>query len=84
MEFSIMIIIMMTGLKLYGIVCPMKANRKMYNIKKATIHAFSIFIFCSFVNIHFLLTHSIVEIQRYQLFDTDSISTKTETTKLCF
>ena len=84
MQFSIMIIIIMTALKLYGIVYPMKANRKTYNIKKAAIHVFLIFIFCSFVNIHFILTHSIVEIERDQLFDNETISTKNETTKLCF
>ena len=55
-----MIIVIMTGTKLYGIMYPMKVIGNKYNIKKAFINVSLTFILCAFINIHFLFSHSII------------------------
>ena len=62
MEYSVVIIVMMTGLKLYGIMYPMKAIGKKFNLKKGIINASLAFALCIIFNFHFLISSSIEEI----------------------
>ncbi len=55
-----MIIVIMTGTKLYGIMYPMKVFGNKFKIKKAFINVSLTFILCTFINFHFLFSHSII------------------------
>jgi hypothetical protein len=61
LDLSVAIIVIMTGERLLAVSRPLQANI-MFNKKKSSITVFVTLIFCAFVNSHFLLTHSIIDL----------------------
>jgi hypothetical protein len=62
LDFSVLIIVIMTAEKLYAVTRPIKAHKVKFNKKKSVKIVSLAFIFCVFMNSHFVLTHSLVDI----------------------
>ena len=63
LDFSVLIIVILTGTKLYAISYPIKANASHFNRTKSAIILLSALLACFTVNSHFLLTLQMVEVQ---------------------
>ena len=59
-DFAVLIIVIMTAEKLFAISCPFQAYQSKLDWKKSSITATIAFIFCAFINSHFIITHSLI------------------------
>jgi hypothetical protein len=69
LDFSVLIIVIMTGEKLYAISRPMNALQTKFNRKRSTIITLVAFLFCLAINSHFLFTHSLIEFKIRKSFN---------------
>ena len=63
LDFSVATIVIMTAEKLYAIYKPMKARLLKYNRKRSIYIVLIALLICSLMNFHFLITHSVTNIQ---------------------
>jgi hypothetical protein len=78
MEYSVVIVVIMTGSKIDGILHPLKTLHDKFNRKKPVIYACLALIFCSIINSHYLITHSIVKIYFNITIDNTTIKTENQ------
>ncbi len=76
MEYSVVIIVIMTGSKIDGILHPLKTLHDKFNRKKPVVYACLALIFCSIINFHYLITHSIIKIDLNITMDNTTIKTE--------
>ena len=60
LDFSVLIILVMTGEKLKAVLHPFEAHSNKLNKKKSSIILISVLLVCVLLNSHFLFTHSLV------------------------
>jgi hypothetical protein len=64
LDFSVLIIVIMTAEKLYAVLQPIKVHQAKFNKKKSTIYLISAFIFCALINSHFVFTYSLMNVNQ--------------------
>jgi hypothetical protein len=60
LDMSVLIIVIMTGEKLFAVTRPIKCHQVKFNKKRSIFLAFFAFIFCATVNSHYFYTYSIL------------------------
>ena len=71
LDFSVAIIVIMTGKKLYAILFPIKARKLNLN-RSEFITAFSALFICSLINCHFLISLTLIEVENTSQLNSSS------------
>jgi hypothetical protein len=79
LDFSVLIIVVMTAEKLYAVTRPMRCHQLKFNKKRSIIFMFLAFMLSFIINSHYLYTHSIVYFNdsiNDQFNDSNNMTTK--------
>ena len=69
LDFSVAIIVIMTGHKVYAVSSPINASQRKFDRKIPTIIILVALVICFSINSHFLVSHSLLEFHELKLID---------------